>query len=77
MVDLGDYAKAIRYLQQAVAIAQETKERGHEGWALSGLGYIFYQQGNFANSEKTLVEGMKVLESFEKHRTSLQRPNPK
>ncbi|MBW4666431.1 MAG: tetratricopeptide repeat protein [Cyanomargarita calcarea GSE-NOS-MK-12-04C] len=60
----GDYAKAIDYQQQWLAIARQIKDRESEGAALNNLGYALYKKGNLALAEKTLLEGITVLESL-------------
>ena len=63
-INLGNYAKAIEYSQQHLAIAREIKDRQSEGLALNNLGAALYKEGNLADSEKTLLEGITVLESL-------------
>jgi tetratricopeptide (TPR) repeat protein len=61
---LGEYKKAIEYLQQTLAIAREIKDSDAEGKTLSNLGFTLYKEGNLAEAEKTLYEGIKVYESL-------------
>ncbi|MBD2194502.1 MULTISPECIES: CHAT domain-containing protein [Calothrix] len=61
---LADYPKAIEYHQQRLAIAKEIKDRLGEGISLNNLGLAFYKQGNLPIAEKTLYEGINVLESL-------------
>ncbi len=50
--------------QQSLAIAREIKDRNGEGISLNNLGYALYKSGNLPAAEKTLYEGIKVLESL-------------
>ena len=43
---LGDYAKAIDYLQQHLTIARQIKDRESEGIALGNLGNAYYSLGD-------------------------------
>ncbi|BAY26273.1 TPR repeat-containing protein [Calothrix sp. NIES-2100] len=61
---LGDYPKAINYHQQSLAIAREIKDLKSQGLSLNNLGAAFYKSGNLSAAEKTLYEGIKVLESL-------------
>ncbi len=61
---LGEYSKAIDYQQQNLAIAREIKNRQSEAHSLNNLGSAFYKSGNLSAAEKTLYEGIKVLESL-------------
>jgi tetratricopeptide (TPR) repeat protein len=63
-LDLGDFPRAINYSQQLLAIAREIKDRQSEGTALNNLGLALYQSGNLAAAEKTLIDGIEVLESL-------------
>ncbi|MEG4355793.1 CHAT domain-containing protein, partial [Microcoleus sp. Aus8_D1] len=47
---LGDYAKAIEYAQQWLAIAREIKDRESEGKALGNLGIAYYSLGDYAKA---------------------------
>ncbi|MEG3912464.1 CHAT domain-containing protein, partial [Microcoleus sp. w2-18bC1] len=47
---LGDYAKAIEYAQQYLAIAREIKDRQSEGAALGSLGNAYYSLGDYAKA---------------------------
>ncbi|MBW4589131.1 CHAT domain-containing protein [Aetokthonos hydrillicola Thurmond2011] len=60
---LGDYTKAIDYQQQHLAISRQIQDRQSEGIALNNLGYALYKKGNLVLAEKTLFEGITVLES--------------
>ena len=44
---LGDYAKAIEYLAQSLAIAKDVGNRAGEGQAYAKLGCAYWSQGNF------------------------------
>ncbi|MBD2197641.1 MULTISPECIES: CHAT domain-containing protein [Calothrix] len=61
---LGNYKKAIEYHQQSLAIARETKYRLGEGKSLVNLGNSFYKSDNLSAAERSLYEGIKVLESL-------------
>nr|WP_089126292.1 CHAT domain-containing tetratricopeptide repeat protein [Tolypothrix sp. NIES-4075] len=63
-LSFGDYPKAIEYQQQWLAIAREIKDRESEAHSLNNLGVAFYKSGNLSAAEKTLYEGIKVLESL-------------
>jgi CHAT domain-containing protein/tetratricopeptide (TPR) repeat protein len=60
----GDYPKAIVYHQQSLKIHREIKYLGGEALSLNNLGAAFYKSGNLPAAEKTLYEGIKVLESL-------------
>ncbi|MEG5174587.1 CHAT domain-containing tetratricopeptide repeat protein, partial [Microcoleus sp. B3-D7] len=47
---LGDYAKAIEYSQQLLAIAREIKDRRNEGKALGNLGNAYFSLGDYAKA---------------------------
>jgi tetratricopeptide (TPR) repeat protein len=47
---LGDYAKAIEYHQQDLAIAREFKDRRGEGKALSNLGLVYFHLGDYTKA---------------------------
>ncbi|MEO8890032.1 MAG: CHAT domain-containing tetratricopeptide repeat protein [Coleofasciculaceae cyanobacterium] len=47
---LGDYATAIDYQQQSLAIAQEIKDRLGEGQSLGNLGVAFYSLGDYGKA---------------------------
>jgi tetratricopeptide (TPR) repeat protein len=47
---LGDYAKAIEYLQQRLAIAREIKDRRGEGNALGSLGVAYQDLGDYTKA---------------------------
>nr|WP_277922600.1 CHAT domain-containing tetratricopeptide repeat protein [Coleofasciculus sp. FACHB-1120] len=47
---LGDYAKAIDYQQQSLAIMQEIKDRLGEGASLGNLGMAYYSLGDYAKA---------------------------
>ena len=47
---LGNYAKAIEYSQQSLAIAREIKDREGEGNALGNLGIAYESLGNYAKA---------------------------
>jgi tetratricopeptide (TPR) repeat protein len=49
-LSLGNYAKAIEYSQQSLAIAREIKDRPSEGFALGNLGVAYYSLGNYAKA---------------------------
>ncbi|BAY25979.1 TPR repeat-containing protein [Calothrix sp. NIES-2100] len=61
---LGDYKTAIDYHEQHLAIAREIQDRNGEGSSLQNLGLTFYKQGNLLAAEKTLYEGITVVESL-------------
>ncbi|HEY9872418.1 MAG TPA: CHAT domain-containing protein, partial [Candidatus Obscuribacterales bacterium] len=61
---LADYTKAIEYHEQFLAIAREIKDRRGEGAALNNLGFAFQKFGNLTAAEKTLREGIAVLDSL-------------
>jgi hypothetical protein len=58
-LSLGNYAKAIEYTQQSLAIAREIKDRRREGTALNNLGAAFLRAGNPTEAEKMLMNGFK------------------
>ena len=47
---LGDYAKAIEYHEQHLAIAKEVGDRAGEGRAYSYLGNAYWLQGDFSKA---------------------------
>ena len=47
---LGDYAKAIEYVQQSLAIAREIKDRETEGKALGSLGNAYLSLDDYAKA---------------------------
>ena len=47
---LGDYAKAIEYDRQWLAIAREIKDRQSEGKALGNLGSAYLSLGDYAKA---------------------------
>ena len=47
---VGDYAKAIEYSQQSLAIAREIKDRRKEGLALGYLGVAYHSLGDYAKA---------------------------
>jgi tetratricopeptide (TPR) repeat protein len=47
---LGNYAKAIEYSQQHLAIAREIKDRQQESLALNNLGGAYLSLGNYAKA---------------------------
>ena len=49
---LGDYAKAIEYHEQHLAIAKEVGDRAGEGRAYSYLGNAYWLQGDFSKAIK-------------------------
>ncbi|NJM63312.1 MAG: CHAT domain-containing protein, partial [Oscillatoriales cyanobacterium RU_3_3] len=59
---LRNYAKAIEYGQQGLAIAREIKDRQTEGGALTNLGVVFLNAGNPTEAEKMLLNGIQVWE---------------
>ena len=61
---LGNYAKAIEYAQQQLALARKIQERQGEGWALNNLGVAFLRAGKPTEAEKMLVNGIQVWESM-------------
>ncbi|MDF5726590.1 MAG: CHAT domain-containing protein, partial [Rhizonema sp. PD38] len=61
---LGNYAKAVEYQMQQLAISREIKDRQSEWLALNNLGTVLYKKGNLADAQKTLFEGITVLESL-------------
>jgi CHAT domain-containing protein/Flp pilus assembly protein TadD len=63
-ISLGNYPLAIDYSQQCLTIAREIGDRNSEGAALSYLGEALYNSGNLAQAEKTLFQGIEVLESL-------------
>ncbi|MBD2743054.1 CHAT domain-containing tetratricopeptide repeat protein [Coleofasciculus sp. FACHB-1120] len=67
---LGDFPRAIEYTQQLLAIAREIKDRQGEGLALNNLGVTLYKSGNLAVAEKTLIDGIEVLESLRERLSS-------
>src|ERR671932_2201839 len=48
--NLGDYAKAIEYYQQCLAIAREIKDRKGEGQSLANLGVAYHALGDYAKA---------------------------
>src|ERR671932_1279481 len=50
--NLGDYAKAIEYHQQCLAIAREIKDRKGEGQSLANLGVAYHALGDYAKAIK-------------------------
>ncbi|MCS6882819.1 MAG: tetratricopeptide repeat protein [Oscillochloridaceae bacterium] len=44
----GQYAQALDYLQQALAIVREVGDRAGEGATLNNLGGVFEAQGQYA-----------------------------
>nr|WP_306423320.1 tetratricopeptide repeat protein [Nostoc favosum] len=60
--NLGNYAKAIEYNQQSLAIARQIKDRQGEGLALNNLGVTLQKSGKLPEAEKSLFEGIAVWE---------------
>ena len=63
-IRLRDYGKAIKYSKEWLAIAREIKDPQDEGEALNNLGVAFHKSGKLSAAEKTLFEGIEVLESL-------------
>lgn len=61
---LGDSTKAIKYLQQSVAIERNTNPSIGLGKALHNLGIAFQNQGNLSAAEQALTEAIQVRESI-------------
>ncbi len=61
---LGNYAKAIEYHEQTLAIAREIKDHLGEGKSLNNLGLALYKSGKLALSEKILRTGIEGWESL-------------
>ena len=47
---LGDYAKAIEYHTQDLAVAKEVGDQGGEGRAYANLGIAYKSQGDFSKA---------------------------
>ncbi|MEG4090503.1 CHAT domain-containing protein [Microcoleus sp. Pol12B4] len=72
--NLGDYAKVFEYAPQLLASTREIKNEEatfsdtmlafYEGAALSNLGWALYTSGNLTGAEQTLLDSIKVSESF-------------
>ena len=60
----SQYNKALEYYQQSLEITRKNKDRQAEGVALSELGNVFYQIGNLAEAEKTLLASLQIQESL-------------
>ncbi|WP_218776720.1 CHAT domain-containing protein [Nostoc sp. T09] len=66
---LGDYAKGIEYLEQAIAISQQSDSPRSKAEKLIQLGYALHSAGKTVEAEKQLFSGINLLESL---RTGLQ-----
>ncbi len=66
---LGDYAKGIEYLEQAIAISQPTDSPRSKADKLIQLGYALHSAGKSVEAEKQLFAGINLIESL---RTGLQ-----
>jgi predicted ATPase len=55
---LGDYAEAIEYLEESLAIAREIGDRGRVAATLQPLGLAVLGQGDFALGRRHLVEAL-------------------
>jgi CHAT domain-containing protein len=61
---LGDYAKGIEYLEQAIAISQPTDSPRSKAEKLIQLGYALNSAGKSVEAEKQLFAGINLLESL-------------
>ncbi|HEY9612027.1 CHAT domain-containing tetratricopeptide repeat protein, partial [Allocoleopsis sp.] len=61
---LGNYAKAIDYHQQSLAILREIGSKGGEWRTLNYLGYSLLKSGNLREAENILLTGIKVGETL-------------
>ncbi|MBD2775263.1 CHAT domain-containing protein [Iningainema tapete] len=61
---LENYPKATEYLKQWLAIARKSEDRHSEAITLNALGITLYKSGNLPAAEKTLIDGIKALESL-------------
>ncbi|HEY9638463.1 MAG TPA: CHAT domain-containing tetratricopeptide repeat protein [Coleofasciculaceae cyanobacterium] len=64
---LGQYQRAIEYHQQSLAIGRKIGARFEEGVCLNNLGLALLKSGKLAESEQTLLAGIKVWESIRTH----------
>jgi tetratricopeptide (TPR) repeat protein/CHAT domain-containing protein len=59
-INLGNYAKAIEYGQQQLAIAREIKDRDGEGTALGNLGVAYRSLGNYAKAIEYIQQSLAI-----------------
>ena len=62
--NLGDYAKAIEYLQQTLNIVREIKDRQGEGNALGGLGNAYSSLGDYAKAIEYLQQQLAIAKEI-------------
>ncbi|MEG3918621.1 CHAT domain-containing protein, partial [Microcoleus sp. T3_A4] len=67
--NIGDYAKAIDYAQQWLAIAREIKDRESEGKALGNLGSAYLSLGDYAKAIEYTQQYLAIAREI-KHRKS-------
>ena len=61
-----NYPQAINYQQQALAIAKSIGDIQEEGFALTELGSALFKSGKLTESEKVLIQSVKLKESVRK-----------
>ena len=62
---LGNYAKAIEYGQQSLAIAQELKNRRGEGTDLGNLGIAYLSLGDYAKGIEYLQQSLAIAREIQ------------
>ncbi|MEG4848096.1 CHAT domain-containing tetratricopeptide repeat protein, partial [Microcoleus sp. F10-C6] len=65
---LGDYAKAIEYIQQQLTIAREIKDRQSEGKALGNLGAAYLSLGDYAKAIEYIQQQLTIAREIKDRR---------
>jgi CHAT domain-containing protein len=60
----GDKQKALELYQQALPLRKAANDSAGQGETLNNLGLFYFNQGQYADSEKALFEAIKVLEAL-------------
>ncbi|MCI5158502.1 MAG: tetratricopeptide repeat protein, partial [Candidatus Electrothrix sp. AUS1_2] len=74
----GNYAKAIEYREQTLAILREQGDRGLEAQCCWNLGLTYEDMGDLAEAEEHIMQAVQIAEqmnhpSLEKYRDGLAR----
>ena len=64
LIHIGDYATALTYLQQSLAICQQIGDKSGEGATLNNIATAYQAQGDYATALTYLKQSLAIMQQI-------------